>query len=86
MSREASHNVILSGMVGVDVPSLQNFLEILLGLGPEFDSNDAGGCSPPCECFYISSRHTVNTTPYLMPPKMSLTSHVAYLKVKAECL
>ena len=40
MSREAPWNTILSGTMGADVPSLRTFLEILLGNGSEYDSDD----------------------------------------------
>lgn len=61
MSQEAQHGVVLSGAVWVDDLSLRNFLEILLGLRPEYDSNDASSCSPPHEYFYIGDGHATNT-------------------------
>jgi hypothetical protein len=39
--------IILSGTAGADVPSPHNFLEIILGLGPEYNSDVAGDLSPP---------------------------------------
>jgi hypothetical protein len=66
------YGVILSGAARTDVPLLCNFLEILLGLRPKYDSNDADGFSLSCECFFIAD--------------MSPTSHAAYLKEKVERL
>ena len=40
ISHEAPRNIILSGVVGTDVPSLHAFLEDLSVNRPEYDSND----------------------------------------------
>jgi hypothetical protein len=74
------------GAVGANVPSLCNFLEILLGLGPEYGFDDAGEFSPSHKCFFIDDRTNANTAPELTHPDLSPTSHVIYLKEKAKRL
>jgi hypothetical protein len=69
--------------VGVDVPSLRNFLEILSGLRLKYDSDDADGFSPSC---FIVDKPAANTAPELTPTNMNPTSCAAYLKEKAEHL
>ena len=86
VSREAPRIIILSGAAGTDVPSLRNFLEILSGFGPEYDSNDAYDFSPPRECFIIDDGAGTDTAPELMPLDLNPTSRAAYLKEKAERL
>lgn len=86
VSREALHDVILSGASGTDVPSLRNFLEILSGLRPEYDSNDTGYFRPSRECFFIADGACIDTSPNLTPLDLSPTSPAAYHKEKAECL
>lgn len=39
-----------------NVPSTHNFLEILLGLKLEYDTDDADDFSLPNMCFFISDR------------------------------
>lgn len=73
-SREVPHSVILSGAVGIDVPSLRNFLEILSGLGPEYGSNDVIDFPLPHECFFIGDSAGTNTASELMSPNLSPTN------------
>ena len=47
VSCEAQWSAVLSGMARVDVPALHTFLEILLGNGLEYDSNDIDCYAPP---------------------------------------
>ena len=47
VSREAPHGAILFGAAGADVPSLRTFLEILLGNGLEYDSDNIDCNAPP---------------------------------------
>jgi len=51
VSHGAPRSAILSSATGVDVPSLQTFLEILSGNGPEYDSDDIEYYAPPCMCY-----------------------------------
>ena len=48
ISCEAPRSVILSGVAGTDIPSLCAFLEILLGNGPEYNSDDIDCYALPC--------------------------------------
>jgi hypothetical protein len=68
------HSVILSAAVAIDVPSLHNFLEILLGLGSEYGSDDADDFSLSRECFFIGDDAGTNTAPKLMSPNLSPTN------------
>jgi hypothetical protein len=58
---------LLSGAEGVNVPSLCNFLEILLRLGLEYDSIETDNYSPACECFYIDQDLAAGDAPELTP-------------------
>jgi hypothetical protein len=62
VSHEAPQNAILSCAIGTDIPSLRAFLEVLLGDGPEYDSDDIDCYALPHMCFHIDD------APKLMPP------------------
>ena len=66
-SREAPQSAILSGIAGVDVPSLCTFLKILLGDGPEYDSDDIDCYAPLRMCYHIDSEVLAKEAPELMP-------------------
>jgi hypothetical protein len=53
ISHEAPQRTILFGAMGIDVPSLRTFLEILSGNGSEYDSNDIDYNDPPRMCYHI---------------------------------
>ena len=60
------------------------FLEVLFGLGPEYDSDESDGYSLTHKCLYIVEELTTGDDLELMPQDLYLTSHTAYLKEKAE--
>ena len=64
-SREAPQSAILSGIAGVDVPSLCTFLKILLGDGPEYDSDDIDCYAPPRMCYHIDGEAQPEDVPGL---------------------
>ena len=54
-------------MAGTDVPSLCTFLEILLGNGLEYDSDDIDCYAPPRMCYHIDGEVLVEEAPRLTP-------------------
>ena len=80
ISREVPQSIILSGVVGTDVPSLCAFLRILLGNGLEYDSDDIDYSTPPRMCYHIDSEAQPKEAPELMPPDQSPRSHAPYLQ------
>ena len=56
----------LFGMVGIDVPSLCTYLEILLGNGPEYDSDDIDYNNSPLMCYHIDDEVQPDEEPRLM--------------------
>ena len=77
---------IISGVVGTNVPSLRTFLEILLGNGLEYDSDDINCDAPPSMCYHIDGKDPIEEAPRLTPPDQSPRSHAAYLQEKADHL
>lgn len=65
---------------------MRTFLEILLGVGPEYDSDKGSNYSPAHECFRVDGDQDPDDDIKVMPPDLSRTNHVAYLKEKAEDL
>jgi hypothetical protein len=55
-------------MAGTDVPSLHTFLEILLGNGLEYDSDDIDYNGPPHIFYHIDGEVLPNEAPRLTPP------------------
>jgi hypothetical protein len=84
-SSKAPHVVTsLSRGVGQHPFSLHNFLEILSGYGPKYNSHDVDSFSPSRECFFISNRATTDDALERTPSDLSPNNHAAYLKEKAE--
>ena len=83
---EAPWSAILSGTAGTDVHLLCTFLEILLGDGLEYDSDDIDYNAPPCMCYHIDGKDPTEEAPKLTPPDKSPLSHVAYLQEKVDRL
>ena len=52
-------------MVGIDVPSLRAFLEILSGNGPEYDSDDIDYNALPRMCYHIDGEDPTKEAPRL---------------------
>jgi hypothetical protein len=68
ISREEPWSTIISGAAGIDVLSLRTFLEILLGNGLEYDSDDIDYNDPSCMCYHINGEVRPKEAPELMPP------------------
>jgi hypothetical protein len=79
ISREAPQSTILSGAARADVPLLRTFLKILLGNGPEYDSDDIDSYALPRMCYYIDGEVLADEAPELTPPDLSRCSRVNYL-------
>jgi hypothetical protein len=79
-------STIITGAIGVDVPSLCTFLKILLGNGPEYDSDDIDYYASPCMCNYIDDEVPADEVPELTPSDLSPCSHVNYLQEKEDHL
>jgi hypothetical protein len=79
ISHEAPWSAILSGVAGAKIRSLHTFLEILLGNGPEYDSNDIDCYAPPHMCYYIDSEVPADVAPELTPPDLSPRSRANYI-------
>ena len=67
ISRKVPQSAILSSMAGTDVPTLCTFLEVLLGNGPEYDSDEIDYYAPPRMCYHIDGEDPVEEAPELMP-------------------
>ena len=65
ISHEAPHSAILSSMVGIDIPLLRTFLDILSGDGSEYDSNDIDYNTPPRMCYHINGEDAAEEAPEL---------------------
>jgi hypothetical protein len=52
-------------VVGTDVPSLYAFLEILLGKGPKYDSDDIDYNDPSRMCYHIDGEVQPEEVPRL---------------------
>ena len=79
ISREVPRSSILSGITGTNVPSLRTFLEILLGNGLEYDSDDIDCYALPCMCYRIDRDVPVDEALELTPLDKSPCSYVNYL-------
>ena len=79
ISREALWSAILSGVAGTDISSLRTFLEILLGNGLEYDSDNIDCYASPCMCYHIDSEIPAREAPNLKPLDQSPCSHANYL-------
>jgi hypothetical protein len=67
ISHEVPRSAILSGAAGTDIPSLRTFLEILLGNGPEYDSDDVDCYALPRLCYHIDDEVLAEEAPELTP-------------------
>jgi hypothetical protein len=76
---EAPRSAILSSTVGIDVPLLRTFIEILSGNGPEYDSDDIDYNAPLRMCYHIDGEDLAEEAPRLTPPDQSPRCRVAYL-------
>ena len=85
-SREAPRSNILSSMVGIDIPLLRTFLDILSGDGSEYDSNDIDYNAPPRMCYHIDGEVPANEVPELTPPDQGPHSRANYLWEKVAHL
>ena len=65
---KAPQSTILLGAVGTNVLSLRTFLEILLGNGLEYDSDDIDCYAPPCMCCHIDGEVPTEEALELTPP------------------
>ena len=83
---EAPLSAILSDTVGIDIPSLCSFLEILSGNGLEYDSDDIDYDAPPHMCYNVDGEVLPKEAPGLMPQDQSPCSHAANLQEKADRL
>jgi hypothetical protein len=63
ISREAPQSAILSGTARTDVPLLHTILVILLGNGPEYDSNNIDCYALPHMCYHIDGEVLVKEAP-----------------------
>jgi hypothetical protein len=79
ISHEVPRSAILSGAAGTDIPSLRTFLEILLGNGPEYDSDDVDCYALPRLCYHIDDEVLAEEAPELTPLDQSPRSRAAYL-------
>ena len=67
ISRKAPQSAILSGTTWANVLSLRTFLEILLGNGLEYDSDDIDCYALPHMCYYIDGEVPTNEVLKLRP-------------------
>ena len=58
-------SIILSGAVGIDVPSLHAFLEVLSGNGTEYDSDGINDDTLLHMCYHINGDDLVWDVPRL---------------------
>ena len=65
ISHKAPWSAILYGAARTDVPSLCAFLEILLGNGPEYESDDIDYNAPPRMCYHIDGEAQPEDVPGL---------------------
>lgn len=61
--RGVPHDIILLVAAQIDVPSLCNFLEIILAYGLEYNSDKAGYFSPSLKCYFISDGAATTAVP-----------------------
>ena len=79
ISHEAPRNIILSGVVGTDVPSLHAFLEVLSRDGPEYDYDDINYDAPSRMFYHMDIDDLAEEAPKLTPPDQSPHSRTASL-------
>jgi hypothetical protein len=68
------------------VPSLRAFLEILLGNGPEYDSDDINCYTPSCMCYHINGEDPPEEAPELTSQDQSPRCCMNYVYEKVAHL
>ena len=71
ISRKAPRSIILSVAAGTDIPSFRAFLEVLLGNGREYDSDDIDYDDLSCMCYHVDGDDLAEQAPGLTPPDQS---------------